>query len=151
MNKSRLFVFQLKEIIYTLIFIVLGIILIIVLINMFKGNKTTISTNGTKLEQNNCIAYMPGVYTTQLNLNDQTLNIKLTVDNSTIKSITLTNLNNNTSIMYPLLEPSIEYIESELSKGTPISKIEFDTNSKYTQSLLVDAISNLLNEATIAK
>ena len=40
MNKSRLFVFQLKEIIYTLMFIILAIILVVVLINMFGKNPT---------------------------------------------------------------------------------------------------------------
>lgn len=143
MNKSRLFVFQLKEIIYTLIFIILAIILIIVLFNMFVKKDATKETTSYN------VTYNPGVYSSQLKLNNQYVNLDVTVDAHNIKSISVTNLSDTVSAMYPLLEPSIEYIEKQLASGTPLSDIKYDDDSKYTQVMLVEAISSTLSSAIV--
>ena len=143
MNKSRLFVFQLKEIIYTLMFIILAIILIIVLIHMFS-KKTPPKTTETSTYE---ITYNPGIYTTPIKLNNNTIDVAVTVDSHNIKSISLNNLDDAVTTMYPLLEPSVEYIETQLASGTPINKIKLHDSSQYTQSVLLQAIKQILQKA----
>ena len=153
MNKSRLFVFQLKEIIYTLIFIILGIILVIVLFNMFNPSKTKnpditqTSKNIITSEDTTNISYIPGIYSTSLELNNQHVNLEVTVDEHVVKDITLNNLSETTAVMYPLLEPSVEYIKTELAKGTKITEIKHDSSNQYTQTMLTNAIASLLEDA----
>lgn len=145
MNKSRLFVFQLKEIIYTVMFIILTIILIIVLVNMF-GKKPKPKTKETL---NYEICYNPGVYSTEVNLDNSVIDVCVTLDSNNIKSITLNNLNETITTMYPLLEPSVEYIETQLASGVSINDIKLDDSSKYTQNILLQAISTSLDKAKV--
>ena len=145
MNKSRLFVFQLKEIIYTLMFIILAIILIVVLINMFSKNPSP-KTKGTSTYE---ISYNPGIYSTQIKLNDSPIDVEVTVDSHNIKSISLNNLNDTITTMYPLLEPSVEYIETQLASGTSIDNIKLDESSQYTQSVILQAVKQSLNKAKV--
>ncbi|MBE5934182.1 MAG: hypothetical protein E7262_00125 [Lachnospiraceae bacterium] len=177
MGKSRLFVFQLKEVIYTFLFIILAIILIIVLFNMFRGDSNVDSTNissNTVSSSSNMnmsssssstdilsvnsssdntgnnlfnVSYIPGVYSTSLKLNNQNINLSVTVDKNHIKAVSATNLSDSIQVMYPLLEPSIEYIEAELANGTPIEQIKHDSTSVYTGTMLTEAITELLKEA----
>lgn len=146
MNKSRLFVFQLKELIYTLIFIILTIILIIVLFNMFSGKKQQDPAIETSSFD---IAYNPGIYTTELVLNNSPFNVEVALDSTQIKSIKLKNLNETVSTMYPLLEPSVEYIETQLMSGTSIEDIRLDESSRYTQTILLDAISSSIEKGKL--
>lgn len=145
MSKSRLFVFQLKEIIYTLIFIILTIILAIVLINMF-GNKSTTNTK-SELKNDYEISYNPGVYSTQVKLNNSDINVEVAVNSNSIKSISLTNLSDTVETMYPLLEPSIEHIETQLVEGKDIKEVKLNDSSQYTQKMILNAISASLDKA----
>ena len=158
MNRSRLLVFKLKEVIYTAIFIILGIILLIVLFNMFNSSKkntsptskqTSSTTYNSSDNKTDVATYTPGIYTTSLELNNQYVNIEVTVDDHMVKNITLNNLSDTTAVMYPLLEPSVEYIVTELHKGTPLTEIECDDSNRYTHMILTDAISTLLKEAKV--
>ena len=156
MNKSRLYVFQLKDLIYTALLTILAIILIIVLINMFSGDnndnindKDTDSISTSTTVSNPEATYVPGIYCTKICLNNQTIELKVTLDRNHIKSISTTNLSDTVDSMYPLLEPSIEYIETELAKGTPIDEIKYDDSSIYTGTMLTEAINEILKEASL--
>ena len=157
MNKSRLYVFQLKDLIYTALLTILAIILIIVLINMFSGNNDnkknpnnseSVTTSITTAAHSDA-TYVPGIYCTKICLNNQTIELKVALDKDRIKSISTTNLSNTVEAMFPLLEPSIEYIETELAKGTPIDEIQYDESSIYTGTMLTEAISEILEEASL--
>ena len=68
-SKTKIVVLHVKELIYTGIFAVLGILFIILLIIMFlpkDEKKETMST----VTQTTTNSYVPGVYTTSLILND---------------------------------------------------------------------------------
>lgn len=144
MSKTKILVFQKKELIYTGIFIGLGILLIALLCIMFcPKNSTPTSTNSET------VLYYPGVYTTQIQLGNRSLNLEVTVDQSQIKSVSLVNLEESVSTMYPLVEPSLEYIEKELIAGTPLDQIPSNEKNKYTQSMLISGIESALEQARI--
>lgn len=145
MSKTKIVIVQLKELIYTGIFVGLGILLILLLVFMFlpKGNHTTTGANTAK--------YKPGVYTTQLSLNDTQLNMEVVLDENHINSVSLVNLDETVSTMYPLLEPALEEISSQLSNNVALSDVTLSENSKYTQTLLLGAIETALEKASVTK
>lgn len=150
MANTKIIVIQMKEIIYTALFIGVGIILIILLVLMFKPSGPGSSDN-TQTSGETAALYNPGTYTSELALNNTTLNLEVIVDSDRIKSVRLVNLEESVATMFPLLEPSLEEIETQLISNQSIDNIQLSDNSKYTQTLLVDAISAILDKAAIKK
>lgn len=146
-SKTKIVVLHLKELIYTGIFIVLGILFIVLLIIMFfpgKDKKTAPS-----VESSSESIYSPGVYTTSLVLNDHTVDIEVVVDESHINSVRLVNLNESVTAMYPLIEPSFEQIASQLYETQSIDAITYSEDTKYTTLVLLDAIDASLEKAKL--
>ena len=141
MSKTKIVVIQRKELIYTGIFVGLGILLICLLIFMFRPASQTDTTSQTTA------SYKPGVYTTELSLNDTLLNIEVVVDENHVNSVSFSNIDESVSAMYPLLEPTLSDIESQLCNNVDISEISTSENNKYTQTLLLDAIEETLEKA----
>ena len=73
MSKTKIVVIQRKELIYTGIFVGLGILLICLLIFMFRPASQTDTASQTTA------CYKPGVYTTELSLNDTRLLLLLLI------------------------------------------------------------------------
>lgn len=141
MSKTKIVVIQRKELIYTGIFVGLGILLICLLIFMFRPASQTDTASQTTA------SYKPGVYTTELSLNDTLLNIEVVVDEHHVNSVSFSNIDESVSAMYPLLEPTLSDIESQLCNNVDISEISTSENNKYTQTLLLDAIQETLEKA----
>lgn len=141
MSKTKIVIIQLKEIIYTAIFVALGILLILLLVFMFlpKGKDTKVSES--------LPTYNAGVYSSQLVLGETALNIEVVVDSDHINSVQISNLNESISTMYPLVEPALKEIESQLSNNIDIGDIKISEDSKYTQTLLLGSIESALKKA----
>lgn len=136
-----------KELVYTGIFVGLGLLLIILLIVMFYPSGDEDNTAETTTAE--AAVYNPGIYNSQMQLGDTTLNLEIVVDESQIKSVSLVNLDESVTTMYPLVKPSLEFLEEELVAGTPIDDITVSEKSKYTQTMLIDGIKNALSKATV--
>jgi len=141
MSKTKIVVLHLKEIIYTAIFAGLGILLIILLIVMFLNKKEDTTTMTGK-------QYTPGVYTSTLVLNDTSLNLEIVLDENHINSVQIVNIDEVTTTMFPLVEPSLEDIAEQLYDGIDIDSVTISKDSKYTQTLLLEAIKTTLAKAT---
>lgn len=140
MSKTRIVIIQLKEIVYTAIFVGLGILLIILLVFMFMPDKKGGSDTAEAI-------YTPGVYTTQLSLGDTEVNLEVVVDADHINSVSLVNIDDSVTTMYPLVKPAVDTISEQLSAGTPLDSVEISEESQYTQTLLLDAIDAALAKA----
>ena len=90
-SKTRIVVLHMKEIIYTAIFAVLAIVLILLLIFMFLPK--------VRGSHNKTAKYNPGVYTSDLTVGDTTLSLEVTVSETEITSIHFSNLNETVSAM----------------------------------------------------
>ncbi len=146
-SKTKIVVLHLKELIYTGIFIVLGILFIVLLIIMFfPGNK---GNSNSSIESSSESIYSPGVYTTSLSLNDHTVDIEVVVDENHINSVRLVNLNETVTAMYPLIEPSFEQIANQLYETQSIDAITYSEDTKYTTLVLLDAINASLDKAKL--
>ncbi|MGF7143568.1 hypothetical protein HNQ56_001995 [Anaerotaenia torta] len=141
MAKTKIVVIQLKEIIYTVIFAALGILLILLLIFMFKPDKDKEASSAeTGL-------YTAGVYTSSIALNDTTLNLEVVVDKDHINFVGIKNIDEAITTMYPLVEPSLDAIATQLYNDIPIDRVEIMEDKKFTQQLLIDAIKLALEKA----
>ena len=137
--KTKIIVVKAKELIYTALFICLAIILILLLIFMFAPEEKTVKTSGG--------VYNPGVYTSTIALGETTLDVAVSVDENHITSVSLTNLTESVTAMYPLLEPSLEDINSQLENISSIDDLELNSENKYTGLILQQAIKNALQKA----
>ena len=98
--KTKIIVLHMKEVIYTGIFLLLAVILAIVLFFMFgSGQKKSDSADAKSL-------YKPGIYTSSIDLNENTFDLEVTVDSDRVTSIRLVNLSESTAAMFPLMEPA---------------------------------------------
>ena len=89
--KTKIIVLHMKEVIYTGIFLLLAVILAIVLFFMFgSGQKKSASADAKSL-------YKPGIYTSSIDLNENTFDLEVTVDSDRVTSIRLVNLSEHRS------------------------------------------------------
>ena len=148
-SKTKIVVLHVKELIYTGIFAVLGILFIILLIIMFlpKGEKKNTFSSMTQSSTN---TFVPGVYTTSLILNDNVVEIEVTVDDTIINSIRLVNLDEAVTTMYPLIQPSFEDLANQIITNQSLDGITYSEDSKYTSMILLNAITASLEKAVEA-
>jgi uncharacterized protein with FMN-binding domain len=143
-SKTKIVVLHLKELIYTGIFAVLGILFIILLIIMFvpknKEEDGAVETSAT---------YVPGIYTTSLILNDNAVDVEVTVDETNINDIRIVNLDEAVATMFPLLEPSFDDLANQIIKNQSLDNITYADDNKYTSMVLLNAIKNSLDKATL--
>lgn len=138
--KTKIVVVKAKELIYTALFVCLGIILILLLIFMFAPEEKSTKTSAG--------VYTPGVYTSTITLGDNTLDVAVSVDADHITSVSLNHLSDSVSAMYPLLEPSPwKKSMRSLSRFLPIDDLKLNTENKYTGLILQQAIKNALSKA----
>ena len=145
-SKTKIVVLHVKELIYTGIFAALGILFIILLIIMFlpkEEKKETMSTVMQTTEN----SYVPGVYTTSLILNDNVVEIEVTVDEKNINAIRLVNLDEAVTTMYPLIQPSFEDLANQIIQNQSLDGITYSDDSKYTSMILLNAITASLEKA----
>lgn len=141
-SRTKIIVLHLKELLYTGIFLVLGILFLILLAIMFlPGNKA-----GQKPAQSEN-AYVPGIYTTSIQLGGSTVDIEVVVDENHISSLQLHTLDEAVTTMYPLIEPSFEELAGQIEANQSLEGITYSDDSRYTSLLLLDAISMSLEKA----
>ncbi len=141
-SKTKIVVLQLKELIYTGIFIILGILFIILLVMILKPKDTTQETEDASL-------YVPGKYTTSLVFNDTAIDVEVSVDADSITSIRLNNLDDTVSVMYPLMEPALEELSNQIIENQTLEGITYSDDNRYTSMVLLNAISSSIEQATI--
>ena len=146
--KTKIVVLHMKELIYTAIFAALGILFVILLIMMFlpdkdKGNTPTADSDTVETAS----LYIPGIYTTELVLGSQSIDVEVIVDKNTITSIRMVNLNDAITTMYPLLQPTFDSICEQAYDQQSLENITYTADSKYTSLVLLEAIQNSLNKA----
>ena len=142
-SKTKIVVLHLKELIYTGIFALLGILFIILLIIMFvpKDKKEIGSV------EKPVATYVPGIYTTSLVLNDNTVDVAVTVDETNINDIRIVNLDEAVTTMFPLLEPSFDDLANQIMQSQSLDNITYSDDNKYTSMVLLNAIKASLEKA----
>ncbi|MCM1185203.1 MAG: hypothetical protein NC251_07045 [Lachnoclostridium sp.] len=154
--KTRIVVLHRKELIYTGIFAALGILLIILLAAIFLPGRDKSGQGGALTGESSDDAavsstavYIPGVYTTELVLGGESVNVEVIVDQTRISSIQLLNLSESVTTMYPLLQPTFDSICEQVLQSQSLDPITYSTENKYTSLVLLEAINRSLEKAAI--
>ena len=137
-KKAKIVVLHMKELIYTGLFLLLGILFVIIVVLMFSGKDSETVSN---------TLYTPGQYTTTLTFNGNIVDVKVTVDETSITSITLDHLEESVSVMYPLMEPALEELSAQIIETQSLDNISYAEDRQYTSMLLLDAIASSLEQA----
>ena len=161
--KTKIIVLHKKEVLYTAIFTVLGIILLILVISMFfSGNdnnsgsdqppaSTPMVTPGASFLPQTSTSpmtrYQPGVYTSEIRLGNQSVDLEVTVNQYAVTSIQMLHLDEAVTTMYPLLEPTFDYIQSQVCTMQTTEGISYTPERKYTSLVLLEAINGILEKA----
>lgn len=139
-NDTRIFIFRLRQLIAAILVILAVLVLAFFLLARPGNKKEDVSSIPTS-------AYVAGVYTSSITLNNQTVDIQVIVDENHIKSASIVNLEDSVAAMYPLLETSIADISSQLTAGVALEDITYAASSRYTSQVLLGAITQALEKA----
>ncbi|MCI9137354.1 MAG: hypothetical protein HFH48_07300 [Lachnospiraceae bacterium] len=139
-SKTKIVVLHLKEVVYTAIFAILGILLILLLIFMFLPDDKEKVTEET-------MKYTAGVYTSSIQLNDNAIDVEVVVDDNHINSISLINLDESTAAMYPLMQPALDNLTQQIYEKQSLDNISYGDDNQYTSMVLLNAIQTALDKA----
>lgn len=157
-RKTKIFVFHMKEVIYTGIFLFLALVFLILLAMMFfpKNNHSNTSSVIT-MEQSDSEnisyntsdtkKYTPGIYTAALEVSGSTLELQLVIESDQITDVRFTQLDETIETMYPLFTPVLESICTQLRNGTPLEQITYEESQKYTAGILLEALESMMQKA----
>lgn len=148
-NKTKIVVLRMKEIIYSAIFALLGILFIVLLIIMFVPEKDDDTAPEVPAPTVSEVSYIPGVYSTTVNLGNQTIDIEVMVDANTITSVELVNLSEEVETMFPLVEPSFEDIAKQILSTQSVDSVTYSSDAKYTSLVILEAIDTSLEKARV--
>jgi len=156
MSKPKFVVFKLKELLLTVALVIFGVAIVLLVIALVSVDTESTpnlmqSSSLGESEETSAPLYYPGVYTTTMQMNDTTIHLELVCDENHINSVRLINLDEAVETMYPLLTPALEDLELQLSLDVPVEELKFTEGSTYTQTLLVEAISQTLEKAEVAE
>lgn len=140
-SKTKIVVLRMKEIIYTAIFVGLGILLVTLFLVMFRPKKDSVPTSGDPAH------YIPGVYSSAITLNNQEVNVQVTVDSTKITSVTLVPLSEAVTTMYPLIQPAMDTLSQQIVENQSTTNISYSAETRYTSGVLLKAVEQALEKA----
>lgn len=138
-SKTKIVVLHMKEIIYTAIFALLAILLFILFAFMFFPKDKADKTSG--------VIYTPGVYTSSFTMNSTNLEVEVTVDSSHINAIRFSNLDESVATMYPLIEPALDDIATQIYDAQSLESVKLSDDNPYTSQVILNAIEEALKKA----
>ena len=146
-SKTKIVVLRMKEIIYTAIFIGLGIILITLFFIMFRPKEESSAVSSSQAEAGT-VSYTPGIYRTSLVLGSQTVDLEVAVDSDHINSSALSPLSDSVETMYPLMAPALEQLSEQICSSQSLENLTYPEGTQYTSAALVQAIEACLSKAS---
>ena len=140
--KTQIIVLHMKEVIYTLIFAGLSILLILLFLYMFGSNKG-------EPESTETMTYNAGVYTSSILFQNSAIDVQVIVDEKNITGIHFVNLEDSIATMYPLIEPALEDLAAQILEKQSLEGISYSSDNQYTSLMLLNAIETALEKARI--
>ena len=142
MGGTKIFVLQLRQIIKTAVFVVIGLAVIFLLIYLFiPRNKPEVSASDL---------YVPGTYTAEIILHNNPVNVDVTVSKDKILDVSMSNMTDADQVFYPLFVPAM----ADLSKAIIADQstdIVPSADYPVTGQILLNAVQNALSQAEVAQ
>ena len=165
---TKIVVLRRKELLYTGIFAALGVLFIILLLMLLLPRKDTDASYGTPDSPDDTAAaempdnvadvstgavadtgntYIPGIYTTELILGSETVNVEVIVNDHAITSLSLADPDETLTTMYPLLEPTMDSLSEQICETQDLSQVTYSAETRYTSLVLLEAVKASLEKA----
>lgn len=144
--KTKIVVLHLKEVLFTALFAILGILLVAMVLILFSPD----SSGKEKKAGSDLVSgkmYSAGEYTTPVTLGNQTLHIKIKVTENEITEISFTDLTPEMKTMYPLLVPTLNDLSTQILENQSLDEVAYPDDRKYTSLVLLNAIKEALSQA----
>ena len=164
---TKIVVLRRKELLYTGIFAALGVLFVILLLMLLLPGKAA-DTSGTPDSPDDTAAtempdnvadvstgavadtgntYIPGIYTTELILGSETVNVEVIVSDHAITSVSLADPSETLTTMYPLLESTMESLNDQLCEMQDPEQVTYSAETRYTSLVLLEAVKASLEKA----
>ena len=91
--------------------------------------------------------YIPGIYTTELILGSETVNVEVIVNDHAITSVSLADPDETLTTMYPLLEPTMDSLNKQICETQDLSQVTYSAETRYTSLVLLEAVRASLEKA----
>lgn len=91
--------------------------------------------------------YIPGIYTTELILGSETVNVEIIVNDHAITSLSLADPDETLTTMYPLLEPTMDSLSEQICETQDLSQVTYSAETRYTSLVLLEAVKASLEKA----
>ena len=91
--------------------------------------------------------YIPGIYTTELILGSETVNVEVIVNDHAITSVSLADPSETLTTMYPLLQPTMESLSDQLCEMQDPEQVTYSAETRYTSLVLLEAVKASLEKA----
>ncbi len=139
MGGTKIIVVQLREILKTLLFAGVGLLLIFLLIYFFVPKDKTSAKSAS--------LYIPGTYSVAILVQNGPVNVDVTVTEQEIVAVELRDLTETQATFYPLLKPAMEQVSHDIIK-TQGTDIAISTEYSVTGETLLEAVRSALAQAT---
>ena len=137
MGSARIYVVQLREILKTLLFALVGLAIILLLIYFFTPKEK--DADFTEL-------YVPGTYSAAIMVKEGPITVDVIVTDNEIVSVTLRNLTEAHETLYPLLKPAMAQISEDVIKAQG-TNVTVPDQFSVTGTTLLTAIKQALTQA----
>ena len=113
------------------------------------ANQTSSTVTDTNTTARNI--YVPGIYSSTLLLGTAHVELQVAVDKDHINSITLTNLDESVTTLYPLMSPTLSELSAVILAEQSIENVSYGEENRYTSMLLMQAITAALDKAAVSE
>ncbi len=163
-SNTKIVVLRSKELVYALVLIIISVVIIMTAVSLFAPQKesATAPSSGEAESEESTQAqseasqtvtsqaiYTPGIYTAAIKLGNVNAELQITVDADRINSISLANLDESVTTLYPLMQPTLEELSASILESQSLEGISYDDENRYTSMLLLQAISTTLDKAAV--
>ena len=158
-SNTKIVVLRSKELVYALVLIVISVLIIMTAVSLFVPQKESSAereesetqTEPQSSGEASSPQYVPGVYSSAIKLGTANVELQITVDENHINSITLLNLDESVSTLYPLMQPTLNELSASILENQSLEGINYTDENRYTSMLLMQAISATLDKATVSE
>ncbi len=144
-SHTKIVVLRSKELLYTILLVVVVLLTIVILFSLFVPGAD--SSDDKKSAIPTEMAYIPGIYTSTLQLGNTNLEMQVVVDANHINDISISNLDESVATMYPLMKPTLTELENKVLEAQTVENISYSTETKYTSLMLLNSIAQALEKA----
>lgn len=166
-SNTKIVVLRSKELIYAIVLIVISVLIIMTAVSLFVPQRESTSapatpeteseeteTQSIEPQSANDVSsdlYTPGIYCSAVRLGNANVELQITVDADHINSITLSNLDESVSTLYPLMQPTLNELSASILETQSLEGISYADENRYTSMLLMQAIGSTLDKARISE